>query len=359
LQLKRGRGRVADVSARARPRPDEKVREMESTMTTFVRAASLLAVLASPTAWAAGSVYAVLPTQGAGATAEAAVVAQTMRLTLQEQSLAEVPAGRVDSAVLANTVACTQSVAACGRLVGQATSATHVVLSELWDQAGTFELRVALLDVRVESPPSWTTYRTTTSAELGPLAKKAALGLVTPGALAGGLSVQGPRDVELVVDGVVVDRTPLLQPVRLSSGVHELELRSASAGSFRQSIRVESGQTVEVVACVQHGALTAAPDACPPASTTAPTTTENPLPVLGVAGGAVLGVATLTGVVAGAFAYDAMTAWGRYVQSANEDDEAKVRQSQSVAVGMAAVAGALALTGAGLVAAELLLEDSP
>ena len=325
-------------------------------MTTPARVAVLLALLASTTASAAGSVYAVLPTQGAGATAEATLVAQTMRLALQEQSLAQVPAARVESAAVANTVACTQSVVACGRLVGQATSATHVILSELWDQAGTFELRVALLDVRVDTAPTWATYRTTASAEIGPLAKKAALGLVSPESLAGGLSVQGPRDVEIVVDGVVVDRTPLLKPVRLSAGAHELELRGASVGPWRQSIRVESGQTVAVVACLKDGALTAAADACGAASSTSK---ENPLPVLGIAGGAVLGVATITGVVAGYFAWEATTAYGKYVSTPDPDVVAGIRANESIAIGTAAVAGALALTGAGLVAAELILEDSP
>jgi hypothetical protein len=267
-----------------------------------------------------------------------------------------VPAARVESAAVANTVACTQSVVACGRLVGQATSATHVILSELWDQAGTFELRVALLDVRVDTAPTWATYRTTASAEIGPLAKKAALGLVAPEALAGGLSVQGPRDVEIVVDGVVVDRTPLLKPVRLPAGAHELELRGASMGPWRQSIRVESGQTVAVVACLKDGALTAAADACGAASSTSK---ENPLPVLGIAGGAVLGVATITGVVAGYFAYEATTAYGEYVKSQDPDVVAGIRANESIAIGTAAVAGALALTGVGLVAAELILEDSP
>jgi hypothetical protein len=325
-------------------------------MTTSIRVAVLFTLLASTTASAAGSVYAVLPTQGAGATAEATLVAQTMRLALQEQSLAQVPAARVESAAVANTVACTQSVVACGRLVGQATSATHVILSELWDQAGTFELRVALLDVRVDTAPTWATYRTTASAEIGPLAKKAALGLVAPEALAGGLSVQGPRDVEIVVDGVVVDRTPLLKPVRLPAGAHELELRGASMGPWRQSIRVESGQTVAVVACLKDGALTAAADACGAASSTSK---ENPLPVLGIAGGAVLGVATITGVVAGYFAYEATTAYGEYVKSQDPDVVAGIRANESIAIGTAAVAGALAFTGAGLVAAELILEDSP
>lgn len=326
-------------------------------MTTPARVVALLALLTSTTASAAGSVYAVLPTQGAGATAEATLVAQTMRLALQEQSLAQVPAARVESAALANTVACTQSVVACGRLVGQATSATHVILSELWDQAGTFELRVALLDVRVDAQPTWTTYRTTASAEIGPLAKKAALGLVAPEALAGGLSVQGPRDVEIVVDGVVVDRTPLLKPVRLSAGAHELELRGAGPGPWRQSIRVESGQTVAVTACLKDGALTAAAGACP--STSASSTTQNPLPVLGIAGGAVLGVATITGVIAGSFAIQATTAYGEYVTSQDPDVVAGIRANESIAIGTAAVAGALALTGAGLVAAELILEDAP
>jgi hypothetical protein len=324
-------------------------------MSTFARAAILLTLCVSTTASAAGSVYAVLPTQGAGATAEAALVAQTMRLALQEQSLAQVPAARVESAAMANTVACAQSVVACGRLVGQATSATHAILSELWDQAGTFELRVALLDVRVEAQPTWTTYRTTSSAEIGPLAKKAALGLVSPESLAGGLSVQGPADLEIVVDGVVVDRTPLLKPVRLSAGAHELELRG-TGGPWQQSIRVETGHTVAVVACLKDGALTAAPDACPEASTTTPV---NPLPVLGIAGGAVLGVATLTGIVAGYFAIEATTAYGQYVQTPSGTHVEAYQASAPVAVGTGAVAAALALTGAGLIAVELLLEEAP
>ena len=197
---------------------------------------------------------------------------------------------------------------------------------------------------------------TTASAEIGPLAKKAALGLVSPESLAGGLSVQGPQDVEIVVDGVVVDRTPLLKPVRVSAGAHELELRSASAGSFRQSIRVDSGHTVEVVVCVVAGALKAG-DAC----SSAPTSTSpvNPLPVLGIAGGAVLGVATITGIVAGYFAIQSTTSYGQYAKSQDPAAVAGIRRDESLAIGTGAVAGALALTGVGLVAAELLLEDTP
>lgn len=324
-------------------------------MTTPTRVAVLLALLASTTASAAGSVYAVLPTQGAGATAEAALVAQTMRLALQEQSLAQVPAARVESAAVANTVACTQSVVACGRLVGQATSATHAILSELWDQAGTFELRVALLDVRVEAQPTWTTYRTTVSAEIGPLAKKAALGLVSPESLAGGLSVRGPAELEIVVDGVVVDRTPLLKPVRLSPGAHELELRGA-VGAWRHSIQIESGQTVAVTTCLKDGALTG--EACPDTAAST-TTTTNPLPVLGIAGAAVLGTAAIVGVVSGLFALQATTAYGDYVDKPDAAHVETHQASAPVAVGAAAVAAALTLTGAGLVAAELIVEDTP
>lgn len=315
-----------------------------------------VACVCSTTASAAGSVYAVLPTQGAGATAEATLVAQTMRLALQEQSLAQVPAARVESATVANTVACAQSVVACGRLVGQATSATHVILSELWDQAGTFELRVAVLDVRVDTAPTWASYRTTASAEIGPLAKKAALGLVSPESLAGGLSVQGPPDVEILVDGVIVDRTPLLKPARVSAGAHELELRSASVGSFRQPIRVDSGHTVEVVACVVDGALTAG-EACQSAARSSPPV--NPLPILGISGAAVLGVATITGIVGGYFAIQSTTSYGQYVKSQDPAVIAGIRGNESLAIGTGAVAGALVLTGVGLVAAELLLEDAP
>ena len=60
----------------------------------MIRHHLLIAFLFSTSSLAAGNVYAVMPTQGVGAAAEAALVWQTMRLALEEQSLALVPRWR-------------------------------------------------------------------------------------------------------------------------------------------------------------------------------------------------------------------------------------------------------------------------
>jgi hypothetical protein len=110
------------------------------------------------------------------------------------------------------------------------------------------------------------------------------------------------------------------------------------------------------MACVVDGALKAG-EACQSAPTSSPTV--NPLPVLGISGGAVLGVATITGIVAGYFAIQSTTSYGQYAKSQDPDAIAGIRGNESIAIGTGAVAGALALTGVGLVAAELILEDAP
>ena len=63
-------------------------------MSTMRFALWTLVLLTSTSSLAAGNVYAVMPTQGVGAAAEAALVWQTMRLALEEQSLALVPRWR-------------------------------------------------------------------------------------------------------------------------------------------------------------------------------------------------------------------------------------------------------------------------
>jgi hypothetical protein len=312
----------------------------------------------STSAQAAGNVYAVLPTQGAGAPTEAGLVFQTMRLALQEQSLALIPAVTVETALGEHGVACAQSLVACGRLVGQSTGATHVLVSELWDQAGTYELRVALIDVRVETAPSFATVRTTASAELGPLAKRLALEPVAPDALSGTLSVQGPAKLDVVIDGVVVDRTPLLKRVRLAAGAHELELRGTDVAPWRQTLRIEAGQSVELVACVRNDAVTTAADACVDGS--APAADRSfPLRVVGVsamAGGLV------AGVIAGYFAQEATSASDRYALEPTSADVTTYQQARPVALGAGVVAGVLVLIGTGLLTAELtglFAQESP
>jgi len=225
----------------------------------------------------------VLPAQGVGATTEATLVTQVMRLALQEQSLALVPAAQTESAAVAHGVACGQSVIACGRLVGESTSATHVIVSELWDQAGALELKVALVDVRIDAQPAWQTHRAPTAEALGPIAKRAVLALVAPDALAGLLSVKGDRGLAVLVDGVEKDKTPLVAPVRLAAGQREVELRATGATPLRTMITIESQRTTTITACVKDGAVVK--DACGGG-----TDGDAGLPIITIAGGATAGV---------------------------------------------------------------------
>jgi hypothetical protein len=316
----------------------------------MTRGLVLLSLVWSLSSQAAGNVYAVLPTQGVGATTEAALVAQTMRLALQEQSLALVPASQVDNAVLAQTVACSQSVVACGRLVGQATGATHVLLSELWDQAGTLELKVALLDVRVESPPAWTVARTTTSSELGRLAKETALSLVSPSALSGFLSVTGTAGIEVVVDGVVGAVTPLVSPVRLPSGPHEVELRSAGAVSGRETVQIASSSTTTLQACVRDGAVTTS--GCEAAGD------SGGFGVPGYVGVASLGLGAAAGVVSAVSLAVASSSYETYKDSVGADGAALEthRGARTTALVSGVVGGALLVAGAAALVVELVVE---
>jgi hypothetical protein len=318
----------------------------------------LLAAVTSTSTLAAGNVYAVLPTQGAGAPTEAGLVFQTMRLALQEQSLALISAVDVETALVEHSVACAQSLVACGRLVGQSTGATHVVLSELWDQAGSYELRVALLDVRVETSPAFSTVRTTASAELGPLAKRMALLPIAPEALSGTLSVKSPAKLELVVDGVVVDRTPLLKRVRLAAGTHELELRGVDVATWRQTLRVEAGQVLDLHACVRDGAVTAAAGACVD-SAAAATTDGRLVPMVG---GSALAAGVVVGLVAGYFAQEAIAAADAYRRNRDGDLVASYQRARPIALYAGLAAGVLVLVGTGLLTAEftgLFVEETP
>ena len=315
----------------------------------MTRAMLVLSLLWSTSSLAAGNVYAVLPTQGVGATTEAALVAQTMRLALQEQSLALVPTSQVDGAVLAQTVACSQSVVACGRLVGQTTGATHVLLSELWDQAGTLELRAALLDVRVESAPTWTVQRTTSSSELGRLAKETALSLVSPGALSGFLSVTGPAGLEVVVDGVVGAVTPLVSPVKLASGPHEVELRLSGSTSATETVQIASSSTTTLSACVRDGAVVTSGCDTPSSSS---------FPVLGAVGGVAIGAGVLSGVVSVVAAVSASSTYETYKDSRGTDlaaaDAHRLARTTALLTGVAG--GALVVAGAAALVVELVTE---
>lgn len=313
---------------------------------------SLLAFLLCGSAHAAGSVYAVLPTQGVGATTEATLVSQVMRLALQEQSLALVPAAQTESAAATHAVACGQSLIACGRLVGQSTSATHVIVSELWDQAGALELKVALVDVRIDAQPAWQTHRAPTAEALGPIAKRAVLALVAPDALAGLLSVKGDRDLAVLVDGVEKDKTPLVAPVRLAAGQREVELRATGATPLRTMITIESQRTTTLTACVKDGAVVK--DACGGGTGDG----EAGLPIITIAGGATAGVGVLVGGVAAIFGVVAMTAFDA-ATGENGDDPQKATNAVSArgtAIATGVVAAALVVVGGGALGVGLAVE---
>jgi len=304
-----------------------------------------IAVLAIPTAAvAAGNVYAVMPTQGVGATAEALLVGQTMRLALQEQSLALVPAQAVESGVLAQTAACSQSVVACGRLVGEQTGATHAVVSELWDQAGTLELKVAIVDVRVDVAAEWSTWRTANAAELGPLSKRAVLNLVVPDALAGLLSVkQLEAGADIVVDGVARDRTPLLSPIKLPEGRHEVEIRLGTKSPWRDSVVIEAQRTTTLVVCVRGDVLTkdCAEDG-------------GGFPLLTTVGGVVVVGGAVSGAVAVLSFLQAESAYQAFID--DPKDGSAIRTWQTIGATTGIGAGVLAVGGVAALTVGLMTE---
>jgi hypothetical protein len=316
----------------------------------------VVVMMSATSALSAGNVYAVMPTQGAGVTSEADLTTRTMRLALQEQSLALVPQVAVEQAVTLNQASCAQSALACGRLVGEAVGATHVVVSELWDQAGTFELKVALVDVRLDALPQWVSSTTTSSESLGALSKSAVLTVVSPGALSGALRVQLTPGAEIFVGGVLKDRTPLVSPLSLSAGNHEVEIRLAKAKPFRKSITVASGETQTLTLCTKtiDGAELIT-DSCGGG--------EAPLPVLQVAGGAALGVGVLSAGGAAAFFALAQGSYGALEDAADKRDADGAEKAataltvQQAAFGTLAVtSGALLALGAASMGASMMLE---
>jgi len=323
----------------------------------MLRAVMMASMFAATSALSAGNVYAVLPTQGVGVTAEADLAARTMRLSLQEQSLALVPQTTVESATQLNQAACSQSIVACGRLVGEAVGATHVVVSELWDQAGTLELKVALVDVRVETSPVWSVSQTTSSQTLGALAKTAVLQAVAPQALSGALRVQLSAGAELFVGGVLKERTPMVAPLALSAGSHEVEVRLAKAKPFRQTINVAADETVTLSLCVKDDAIV---DTCPEV---AAVVDPAPFPVLQVAGGAMLGMSVLSAGGAAAFFALAQGSYSALENAAADNDADGVKNAKTVlpvqqtAFGTLAItSGALLAVGAASLGAAMVLE---
>jgi len=305
-----------------------------SRMLTMIRMLSLgVFLLTSTQSLAAGSVYAVLPTQGAGAAAEGVLVWQTMHLALEEQSLALVPTKTVEATVAREAAACGQSVVACGRLVGRGIGATHVVVSELWDQAGTYELRVALMDVRADEPPQWQSVRTEKSAELGPMARDIVLAAVAPQALSGSLSLVAPPGLEIVVDGIVVDRTPMMNPLRLAAGLRAIELRAPGARPLSLSRTVEARSTLTLTVCLEDGGLT---ESCQD---------DAGFSFMTMVGGGALGLAAVGAGVLGASLLMEDDADKRFADGTGNGNDIPVWRTTAIASGVAA--GVFAVIGVG------------
>ena len=311
-------------------------------MSTMRFALWTLVLLTSTSSLAAGNVYVVMPTQGVGASAEAALVWQTMRLALEEQSLALVPTSAVEATVAREAAACGQSVVACGRLVGGGTKATHVVVSELWDQAGTFELRVALLDIRTDEAPRWQSVRTAKSAELGSMARDIVLAAVSPDALSGSLSLVAPPGVEIAVDGVVVDRTPLLKPLRLAAGLRVIELRAVGARPLSVSRTVEARSKDTVTVCLDDGGLT---EACQK---------DAGLSAMTIVGGGALALAVVgAGALGGALLMED-AAYKSFDDGSGDGNAIPVWRTTAIVAGVAA--GALGVIGVGALITGAVLE---
>ena len=209
----------------------------------------------SGSAHADGDVFAVLPTVGTGGvTLEAELATNVMRGALQEQSLALVPANTIRDAVAANALAC-QAPFVCARMIGEQTGATRVIASELWDQAGQFELRVAVVDTRSTADPTWQSYPAGDKAALSTVAEEAVLALAVPEAFKGTLFVTMAAGAEVLVDGVYRDTTPTAQAISLSVGRHEVEVRAGETKPFRDFVTIELGQQKKLSLCEKSGAL--------------------------------------------------------------------------------------------------------
>jgi len=312
-------------------------------MSTLRCALWTLVLLSSTSALAAGNLYAVMPTQGVGAAAEVFLVGQTMHLALQEQSLALVPVKSIEAGVAAEVAACGQSVVACGRLVGARTGATHVVLSELWDQAGLMELKVAIVDVRTDLAPQWHSHRTANPAELGPLAKWAVLDLVVPAAVAGRLAIEKlEAGADIVVNGMVRDRTPMIAPLKLIAGRHDVEIRLGTKTPFRQSVVIEAERTTVLNVCVRGDALSVD---CAEAA---------PFPVLTTVGGVAVVAAAASGGVALLSFMWAEDAHNAFIADQSKGDDSPRLQTIGAVAGV--TAGVLVVGGAAAITVGLLTE---
>lgn len=324
-----------------------------STSNSVVLCASLCASLCALTALpaaATGDVFAVLPTVSTGGvTLEAELATNVMRGALQEQSLAMVPANTVQDAVAVNALACEVPIA-CARLVGAATGATRVIASELWDQAGQFELRVAVVDIHASADPSWTSYPAADKAALSNVAEEAVLALAVPEAFKGTLLVSAVAGATIVVDGVERDIAPMKSPIDLSVGRHDLEVRTAQ-GTFKDFVAVKLGQETRLSVCTLNGVLTS--KGCTEEAAS-PGGMKSTLFTTGMVGSGVGAAALVTGSLLLVLASNAVTDYSSDVEKVTDDNARgastlNVGGIAALAVGGAALAVSAVVTGTSMV----------
>ncbi len=330
--------------------------------TTALLSVLALALSTTNDAHAAEIVYALMPTQSsAGASTDAAFVSHMMRVTLQENGAPLVHPEPVAAAIAAHQASCAQSPVTCARLVGQETGATRLVGSELVVLAGALELRVFVVDLGVEAV-RWRSYSATDHASLGEQAQRAVLEIVRPDANTGQLSVSMAPGAEIVVDGVFVERTPMLSPVSVSVGRHEVEVRTGRLVPWRAVVDVALGKLHTLTLCVRGDTVVqTCSDARPTSPGTASATTQQrpPRPLF-VAGSVLAGiglVGVVVGAVAAVIAGDVADAYAAGEVSGALRDAAVAGQTTSIAAFAVGATGLLGSAGT-LVAATWSTEES-
>jgi hypothetical protein len=311
--------------------------------------------LCASAARADGDKFAVLPTQGTGGvTTEAEMVQKVMFLTLQERSLNLSLPDAVSNATVVHGSACSDTQVACARLVGPDVGASKVVASELWSQMGAFQLRLVVVDVRSGGDPgAWQSFNAKDQAALAQVAEDAVLAALHLESF-GSVGIKMEPGAEILVDGIARQNTPLLRPLELSVGRHELEVRYGNRAPWREFVEVQKDEAREIALCTRDDAVVECV-----AGASAPTTPPGP-PLLAVAGGIGAGVGAVGLVVGAVFGGMAAASYGEFVSTNGGDLTAgqrdAVRGNRDVAVASALVGGALVVAGGAVAATSMVLE---
>jgi hypothetical protein len=174
------------------------------------------------------------------------------------------------------------------------------------------------------------------------MARDIVLAAVAPDALLGSLSLVAPPGVEIAVDGVVVDRTPMMKPLRLPAGLRVIELRAAGARPLSISRTVEARTKLTVTVCIDDGGLT---EACQQ---------DAGLSVMTIVGGGALGLAVVGAGVVGVSLLMEDAADKSFADGSGNGNDIPVWRTTAIVAGVAA--GALGVIGIGSLFAGAVLE---